>query len=131
LIEQAFASILGGGELIQIGNEQESGAFHVISYLGAMLKLPPASAFRALCAILPSLKKLPKGVYMHRVLVVPFVRSFWRLAIERDAFAFSAPRLVKRQIDEALAIEGEASLTPLLDAVGRGLGVSAPQLLQN
>ena len=129
LIEDAFASVLGGGQLVEMGNKQETTALHVISYLGAMFKLGPAGAFRALCAILPALKGLPKGVY--RVLVVPFVRSFWRVAIERDAFAFSAPRLVERQINEALVIEGEASLLPLLTAVGRGLGVSAPQWLRN
>jgi hypothetical protein len=128
LIEDAFASVLAGGQLVEMGNKQETTAFHVISYLGAMFKLGPADAFRAVCAILPALKGLPKGMY--RVLVVPFVRSFWRVAIERDAFAFSAPRLVERQINEALGIEGEASLLPLLTAVGRGLGVSAPHGLE-
>ena len=124
LIEKAYASELNGGQLIELGNRQENTAFHVISYLGAMFKLSPEGAFRALCAMLPALKRLSKGMY--RVLMVPFVRSFWPVVFGRSAFVFSAPRLVERQIEEALAIEGEASMVPLLAAIARGLGVSAP-----
>jgi hypothetical protein len=108
LIEKAFASALGGDQLIEIGKKQESSALHLISYLGAMFKLSPTGAFLALRAMLSTLKTLPKGMY--RVLVVPFVRSFWSVTFERNTFAFSAPKLVKRQIEEALAIEGEASV---------------------
>jgi hypothetical protein len=124
-IETVYASTLSGGELIEIGNKQESTAFHVIAYLGAALRLPPAGAFRALCAVLPALRKLGKGMYC--ALVVPFVHSFWPVMFARAQFAFSRPQLVERQIAEALAIEGEASLLPLLAAVARGLDVSPPE----
>jgi hypothetical protein len=128
LVEEAFASDVSADHLIEIGNSQQSTGLYVISYLGAMFKVPPAAALRAMLLMLPTLKKqLLAGMY--RVLVVPFVRAFWRITFDRSRFAFFAPRLVERRIDDALGTEGEASLLPLLTAVATGLGVKAPEKL--
>ncbi len=120
LIKQAFDSGADPIELVRLGNRQKTTAFHVVLYLGAMLKAPPAESLRASVRILPTLKSLPKGIY--RFLVVPFIRDYWRFTFDRNRFAFFMPRIINTEIEEALALEDQASVRPLLIAVARGLG---------
>ena len=78
---------------------------YVLGYLGVCLK--PDSPLNG-CAINQAMvmtyvsRSLPINSGVYRRVILPFIESFWRKALDRQRFRFTAPRLVADSFAEAV-----------------------------
>jgi len=68
------------------------------------------------------LEAIPQSATYRRV-VVPFLSAFWRSRFDNMRFAFSAPRLVERQLEDAEGLPAEQRAQAIFRVISEGLGL--------
>ena len=104
--------------------KSEATQLGIMYRLAAMMNAAPREAFHlTVCSFqkqaIPWLGDTP-----YDVVVIPFLRSYWRWAFEQYSFNFSAPPRTARELDDALSVPGEAGLRNALKVVSRSLGIA-------
>ncbi len=136
VVERGFVERASARELFAMTEQDAStdsqltAAIRSVAYLAASLDpaLQPADALRGHLAVMPWIEPILATVpRVYRATLTPFLLAYWRRAIERTGFRFSAPRAVAQVLaDLRLTPPAEATrplVRRLMRAVTASLGV--------
>jgi len=130
LIDRAFVSGMSSGELFTLSNgldDQKYGWLRMVGYVGATIQ-PDCSleeACRTHLVIMPGslggIRHLSRMTY-DRILV-PWIVNFWQRKFQQQRFRFTSPRLVQRELAEAVRTDEAHRAQAVLAAVASSLSV--------
>jgi len=101
LVREIFEKEASWQQLNDRGNEyaaKNETVLHIICYAGAMIHVRPRDALRLQLTILPALEFQLKHYGIFRRIVVPFVLKYWEDRLEKSAYYFTAPDVLRERL---------------------------------
>jgi len=130
LIDKALVSGMPARELFELSNaldDKKYGWLRTVGYVCATIQpdCPLSEACRAQLAVMSgsqaSIRHLSRMTY-DRILV-PWIVTFWQQKFQQQRFRFASPRLVEKELAEALRTDEAHRAQSVLEIVARALRV--------
>jgi hypothetical protein len=107
MIERAYVRGDSLSQMMEWGRAIEAGqgdCFRILVRLVSCAGASPTDAAAAMLSFMPRLFGcMPPGTVAHRVLLVPFVATYWTQKFARQRFLFGRAMVVEAQLPQALA----------------------------
>lgn len=126
-VESVFIYEAGWKEILDKGNKYDSDlelGLKSLCYLGASLLAIPEYAVKLQISVFPLLyDKLSSLKSLYRLIVIPFVSTFWSQKLKATRFRFQAPAMVELGLEQALQLQPHRMAQGIFKTITSGLGV--------
>ncbi len=126
VVEVVFVHEVSWKEILDKGNEYNNDlelGLKSLCYLGASLLAIPEHAIKLQISVFPLLyNQLSSLKSLYRLIVIPFVSTFWSEKFKAARFRFRAPAMVELELEQALQLPPHRMAQGIFKTIAPGLG---------
>jgi hypothetical protein len=124
VFENIFKNKCSFKDLVNQGNDTNYRGLRYIYHIGSSLVASPEYAIQSHLATIPLLyEEIKPYTSLNRLILCPFIKTYWYNTFNRSRFRFSSPRNIEAQLSIDFQVDNEASIKNILKTIAGGLSV--------